>query len=149
MIKKYASAHWDGDIKTGKGTISTQSEALKDQPYGFNTRFEDKAGTNPEELIAAAHASCFTMALSLQLAEHGLEPHILDTKCTISLDKNDSGFSISKSYLEFTAKLDGADEATFKKALQAAKQGCPISKLLNCDIELNVTFTDGKASQAA
>lgn len=140
MINKYASAKWDGDIKTGKGLIFTESGAFDNQPYGFNTRFEDKKGTNPEELIAAAHASCFTMALSLQLAEHDIKPHVLETKCTVSLEKNDGGFSVTKSHLEFTAKLEGADEAQFRKALNAAKSGCPISKLLDCEITLDVKF---------
>ncbi len=142
MIKKHASATWEGSIKEGLGHITTESDVLKNQPYGFNHRFEGAAGTNPEELIAAAHAGCFTMALSLQLAEHGIDPQILNTKATVSLEKGDAGFSVTKSHLEFTAKLNGADETAFRKALDAAKTGCPISKLLNCDIELDVTFED-------
>ena len=143
MINKYASAKWNGDIKEGKGLISMQSGAFKDQPYGFNTRFEDKAGTNPEELIAASHASCFTMALSLQLGEHDIDltQHNLETKATVSLEKNDDGFEITKSHLEFTTNLGDADEAKFRDALNGAKEGCPISKVLNCEITLDISFT--------
>lgn len=144
MINKYASAKWQGDIKEGKGLIATQSGAFADQPYGFNTRFEDTKGTNPEELIAAAHASCFTMALSLQLAEHDIDPtnHELQTKATVSFKKNDDGFAITKSHLEFITKLGDADEDKFRSALNAAKEGCPISKVLNCNITLDVNFTE-------
>ena len=140
MINKFASAKWAGDVKSGKGFISTQSGVFANQPYGFTTRFEDETGTNPEELIAAAHASCFTMALSLQLAEHDIDPtqHELHTKATVSLDKNDDGFAITKSHLEFMTALNDSDEDKFRSALNAAKEGCPISKLFNCEITLEI-----------
>lgn len=141
-IKSSAHVIWEGSIKEGIGHITTKSKALEKQPYGFNTRFEDKPGTNPEELIAAAHSSCFTMALSKQLAENGIDPQKLETKCTVSLDQVEGGFAVSKSHLEFNANLNGADEDAFRKALQQAKEGCPISKLLDTEITLDITFTD-------
>jgi osmotically inducible protein OsmC len=136
MITKTASAKWQGTIKEGKGSISTESNAFQDQPYGFNTRFEDKAGTNPEELIAAAHASCFTMALSKELGDRDIHPEHLETKASITMEKDDSGFTITKSHLVLEAKLPGADENTFNEAAESAKKNCPISKLLNADITL-------------
>jgi len=141
-INKSANAVWKGSLKEGTGHISSQSTAFDNQPYGFNTRFEEKAGTNPEELIAAAHASCFTMALSKQLADNGIEPQKLETKCTVSLDQNDEGFAITKSHLEFTASLNGADEVAFRKALGEAKEGCPISKVLDTEITLDINLSE-------
>ena len=137
MIKKNGSAVWKGTLKEGKGTISTETGVLKDEPYGFNTRFEGKKGTNPEELIAAAHASCFSMAFSLVLGEHNLTPDEISTTATVSLEQKDGGFAITKSHLVMTAKIPGADEATFRKAAEAAKVGCPVSKLLNAEITLD------------
>lgn len=137
MMQKVGSAHWEGPIKEGKGTISTDSDALKTQPYGFNTRFEDQPGTNPEELIGAAHAACFSMALSLQLGEAGMTPESIDTKATVSLEKDDGGFSIPSIHLDLKAKIPGADQAKFEEAANAAKEGCPVSKLLNADITLS------------
>ena len=151
MINKHASAKWNGTIKEGKGSISMESGALEEQPYGFNTRFEDKKGTNPEELIAAAHASCFTMALSMILEKNGIDPtqHELETKCIISLDKEGEGFAIKKSHLIFETALNGADQEAFEQSLQQAKEGCPISKLLDTEITLEVKFKNSASSQAA
>ncbi|HCR79042.1 MAG TPA: OsmC family peroxiredoxin, partial [Alcanivorax sp.] len=104
-MNKFASAHWEGDIKKGKGTISTQSGALKEQPYGFNTRFEDEPGTNPEELIGAAHAGCFSMAFSLELGNAGYTADSIDTKAKVTLDKDGDGFSITKIHLDMNAKI--------------------------------------------
>jgi osmotically inducible protein OsmC len=142
-----ASVKWTGSLKEGKGHISTESGALKEQPYGFNTRFEDAPGTNPEELIAAAHASCFTMALSKELAENGIDPQTLNTDAVVTLDKKDGGFAVTKSKLVFNANLNGADEESFRKALQSAKENCPISKLLDTEIELEITLNE-KANAA-
>lgn len=139
-IHKKGQAHWEGDIKRGKGTISTESGALKQQPYGFNTRFEGKSGTNPEELIGAAHAGCFSMALSLMLGEEGYTPESIDTTANVSLDKVDGGFAITKIELTSTVKLPGIDEATFDKIINKAKAGCPVSQLLKAEITLQYTL---------
>ncbi|MDH1264846.1 OsmC family protein [Pseudomonas sp. GD03944] len=139
-MKKTASAHWQGGIKDGKGTISTQSGALKQSPYGFNTRFEDKPGTNPEELIGAAHAGCFSMALSKELGEAGMTAESIDTTAEVILDKVDGGFSISAVHLTLKAKIPGADRAAFEKAVETAKSGCPVSKVLNAEITLEATL---------
>lgn len=139
-INKTASAHWSGGLKDGKGTISTQSGVLQSQPYGFNTRFEGKPGTNPEELIGAAHAGCFTMALSMILGEAGLTATALDTKATVSLDQVEGGFEISKIHLELTGTVPGADQAKFEELAGKAKAGCPVSKLFKAEITLNVTL---------
>ncbi|AIA71030.1 OsmC family protein [Pectobacterium atrosepticum] len=136
-IHKKGQAHWEGDIKQGKGTVSTESGALQQQPYGFNTRFEGKPGTNPEELIGAAHAACFSMALSLMLGEEGHKPESIDTTADVSLDKVDGGFAITKIALHSTVKLPGIDEATFDKIIQKAKAGCPVSKVLKAEITLD------------
>ncbi|MBB1525031.1 OsmC family protein [Pectobacterium carotovorum subsp. carotovorum] len=135
-IHKKGQAHWEGDIKQGKGTVSTESGALQQQPYGFNTRFEGKPGTNPEELIGAAHAACFSMALSLMLGEEGHKPESIDTTADVSLDKVDGGFAITKIALHSTVKLPGIDEATFDSIIQKAKAGCPVSKVLKAEITL-------------
>ncbi len=137
MIKKKGSAVWQGTLKGGKGTVSTETGVVKDQPYGFNTRFEDKVGTNPEELIAAAHASCFSMALSVFLAEHGLTADSISTTATISLEQVDGDFTITRSHLDMTATVPGADEATFNKAAEGAKANCPVSRLLKAEITLD------------
>lgn len=139
-MKKTASAHWQGGIKDGKGTISTQSGALKDSPYGFNTRFEDKPGTNPEELIGAAHAGCFSMALSKELGEAGMTAESIDTQAQVTLDKFDGGFEISTVHLSLRAKIPGADRAAFEKAVETAKTGCPVSKVLNAAITLEAVL---------
>ncbi|MCA6954606.1 OsmC family peroxiredoxin [Pectobacterium polaris] len=135
-IHKKGQAHWEGDIKQGKGTVSTESGALQQQPYGFNTRFEGKPGTNPEELIGAAHAACFSMALSLMLGEEGHKPESIDTTADVSLDKVDGGFAITKIALHSTVKLPGIDEDTFDSIIQKAKAGCPVSKVLKAEITL-------------
>jgi len=136
-IKKTASAVWKGDLKTGKGEISTQSGALSSQPYGFNTRFEDKAGTNPEELIGAAHAGCFSMALSMILGEANLTADSIETKAEVSLEKGDGGFSITAIHLTTVARIPGASAAAFEEAANKAKAGCPVSKVLNAKITLD------------
>jgi osmotically inducible protein OsmC len=139
-IKKTASAHWQGGIKDGKGRISTQSGALKDQPYGFNTRFEDQPGTNPEELIGAAHAGCFSMALSKELEERGMLAESIDTQAEVWLEKEEGGFRISAVHLSLRARIPGADRNKFEEAVETAKTGCPVSKLLNAEISLQVTL---------
>ena len=137
IIKKSASAAWSGGLKDGKGSISTQSGVLDATQYGFNTRFENGPGTNPEELIGAAHAGCFTMALSGKLGEAGMTAKQLNTKATVSLEKVDGGFAITAVHLELVAQIPGADQAAFDKAAQDAKANCPVSKLLNATITLD------------
>lgn len=136
-IHKKGRAHWEGDIKRGKGTVSTESGALKEQPYGFNTRFEGAAGTNPEELIGAAHAACFSMALSLMLGEEGYTAESIDTVADVSLDKTDGGFAITKIALTSTVKVPNADSAKFDQIIQKAKAGCPVSQLMKAEITLD------------
>jgi len=136
-IHKKGQAHWEGDIKHGKGHISSESGALKDQPYGFNTRFEGKPGTNPEELIAAAHSACFSMALSLMLGEAGFTPDAIDTTADVSLDKVDAGFAITKVALHSQVSVSGIDAATFDGIIQKAKAGCPVSQVLKAEITLD------------
>jgi len=135
MVRK-ASAVWKGSLKDGKGTISSDSGVLSNTQYSFSTRFEDGKGTNPEELIAAAHAGCFTMALSAQLGNAGLTPDSLETTASLSLDKLDSGWTVTKIHLDVTARVPGADKAAFDKAAENAKAGCPISKLLKAEITM-------------
>lgn len=130
------SARYQGFGKDGKGQVSTQSGVLSDQPYGFATRFEDAPGTNPEELIAAAHASCFTMATSFALARAGHSDGTLETDCAVTLEKDGDGFKISKSALTLKATIAGIDEGEFFRIADEAKAGCPVSKLLNCEITL-------------
>ena len=139
-MKKTASANWQGGIKDGKGTISTQSGALKSAPYGFNTRFEDQPGTNPEELLGAAHAGCFSMALSKELGEAGMTAESIDTQAEVTLDKADGGFSITAVHLTLKARIPGADRAAFEKAVETAKNGCPVSKVLNAEITLEAVL---------
>jgi len=136
-MKRSASAMWNGDLKGGKGTISTDSGVLSNTQYSFATRFENGAGTNPEELIAAAHAGCFSMALSAQLAEAGLVAQSIHTKATVTLEKSDGGFAITEVHLALTAKIPGADQQAFETAAENAKSGCPVSKLLNAKITLD------------
>ncbi|WP_376874007.1 OsmC family protein [Albirhodobacter sp. R86504] len=138
MIKKSGTAKWTGDLKDGGGEISTQSGALTAQPYGFNTRFEDKSGTNPEELIAAAHASCFSMAFANMLSGAEITGVAIETQCVIVMDKTAAGFSILKSELTCTVKAD-ADEDDIREVAEAAKEGCPVSQLLNCEITLDLS----------
>jgi osmotically inducible protein OsmC len=135
MIRK-ASAVWNGDLKGGKGTISVPSGGLKDTPYSFRTRFEDENGVNPEELIAAAHASCFSMALSAQLGERGIVPESVSTEVEVTFEN----LTLTKSHLTVTVVAPGADRAKFEEAAAAAKAGCPISKVLNLEISLDATL---------
>ncbi|SFP69912.1 OsmC family protein [Tranquillimonas alkanivorans] len=137
MIKKHGSARWSGGLKDGKGHVSTQTGVLSDQPYGFNTRFEGEPGTNPEELIGAAHASCYSMALSMILEQHDLKADEISTKATVSLEQQGEGFAITKVHLDVTAKVPGADENAFLTAANAAKEGCPVSKLLTAEITMD------------
>ncbi|APE43611.1 OsmC family peroxiredoxin [Sulfitobacter alexandrii] len=136
-IKKSGSAKWSGDLKTGKGHVSTETGVLNDQPYGFNTRFEDGNGTNPEELIGAAHASCFSMALSMILGEHDLVADSIETKATVHLEQKDGGFHVPKVHLDVTASIPGASEEQFAEAAKTAKENCPISKLLTAEITMD------------
>ncbi len=140
-MKRTGSAHWSGGLKDGKGTVSTASGVLNNTQYSFATRFENGAGTNPEELLAAAHAGCFTMALSLQLEQAGMKAEALDTKATVTLDKVADGFGITQVDLELTAKIPGADKAKFETAAANAKAGCPVSKLFNTKITLVTHLT--------
>lgn len=137
MIKRTGSAVWNGSLKDGKGTVSTQSGVLKEAQYGYSSRFESGAGTNPEELIAAAHAGCFSMALSVQLGAAGLTPSRIATTATVSLDKVGDSFAIPAVHLDVVATIPGADQTAFETAAQAAKQNCPVSKLLNAQITMN------------
>lgn len=139
-IRRKASAEWRGGIKDGKGTITSGSGVLDQTQYSFGTRFEEGKGTNPEELIAAAHAGCFAMALSAQLGEAGLTAESIQTEATVTLDKQADGFAVTSSHLVLKAKIPGADQAAFDKAAQAAKAGCPISKLLKAEITLDATL---------
>src|SRR5690349_14987256 len=136
-MKRSASAMWNGDLKGGKGTISTDSGVLSNTQYSFSTRFENGVGTNPEELLAAAHAGCFTMALSAQLGEAGLTADSLETECTITFEKLSDGWAITESRLELKAKVPAASEEAFEKAVQNAKSGCPVSKLYKTNITLS------------
>jgi osmotically inducible protein OsmC len=136
-MKRKATAAWSGNLKDGRGTISTDSGVLSNTQYGFKSRFEEGPGTNPEELIAAAHAGCFTMALSAQLAEAGITADSLKTTATVTLDKVDNGFSISAVHLDLVANIPGVDRNAFDTAVNNAKIGCPVSKVLNATITLN------------
>ena len=138
-MQRTGSAHWHGGLKDGKGTVSTASGVLKDTPYSFAARFESGAGTNPEELLGAAHAGCFSMALSAQLDQVGLKAQSIDTKATVTLEKVDAGFAITAIHLDLTARIPGADKAKFETAANNAKAGCPVSKLFanNAKITLN------------
>ena len=136
-INRSGSAAWSGGLKDGKGTISTQSGALDAYPYGFATRFEGVPGSNPEELIAAAHASCFTMALSLILGEAGLTAEKMETSAVVTLEKLEDGFAVTASGLTLKATIPATDDATFQELASKAKANCPISKLLKADISLN------------
>jgi lipoyl-dependent peroxiredoxin len=135
-MKKTASAVWKGGLKDGKGSISTESGVLSNAPYGFNARFENGPGTNPEELIGAAHAGCFSMALSAQLGEAGMVAESINTTATVTLEKVEGGFSIPAVHLEVTAKIPGGDRQAFEAAANKAKTGCPVSKLLNAKITM-------------
>jgi osmotically inducible protein OsmC len=137
-----------GSLKEGKGTISSDSGVLSNTPYSFTTRFENAKGTNPEELIAAAHAGCFTMALSAQLGSAGITPESLETTASLSLDKLEAGWAITKIHLDVTARIPGADKAAFDKAAENAKAGCPVSKLLKAEITMTARLVGGQATSA-
>ena len=136
-MERKASAVWKGGLKDGKGTMSAPGGVLNNTGYSFTTRFENAPGTNPEELIAAAHAGCFSMALSAQLGTANLTPESISTTVTLSLDKLDSGWTITASHIDVVGKVPGADAATFQKYAEAAEKGCPVSKVLNAKISMN------------
>jgi osmotically inducible protein OsmC len=136
-MQRKASAQWRGGLKDGKGTVSTGSGALQSKPYSFTTRFENEPGTNPEELIAAAHAGCFSMALSGQLGGAGLTADSIDTTATVTMDKLDAGWTVTKVHLEVRAKVPNGDAAKFEQAANNAKAGCPISRLLKAEITMD------------
>ena len=136
-MKRQATAEWRGDLKTGKGSLTTDSGALSNTPYSFTTRFESEKGTNPEELIAAAHSGCFTMALSAELGKAGLTAESLRTTATVSLEKQAGGWEVGESHLELVAKIPGASEEAFRQAAETAEKNCPISKLLNAKITMD------------
>lgn len=141
-MKKTASAHWSGSIKEGQGSISTETGTLHEAPFGFKSRFEDGPGTNPEELIGAAHAGCYSMALSLGLGEAGLTADRIDTIATVTLEKAGDGFAITAVHLRCTATVPGADKTTFERIAEATKLGCPVSKVLKATITLDATLTE-------
>jgi osmotically inducible protein OsmC len=147
MVRK-ASAVWKGSLKEGKGTISSDSGVLSNTPYSFSTRFENAKGTNPEELIAAAHAGCFTMALSAQLGNAGITPESLETTASLTLDKLDAGWTVTKIHLDVSARIPGGDKAAFDKAAENAKAGCPISRLLKAEITMTARLVGGQATSA-
>lgn len=136
-MQRKASAVWQGNLKSGKGTISTESGTLKQTQYSFSTRFENSVGTNPEELIAAAHAGCFTMALSNELGNVGITADKLETTATVTLEKVADGFAITKSHLDLIAHIPGADKGKFDAAVKAAEKGCPVSKLFKAEISVS------------
>ncbi|MFZ0588888.1 MAG: OsmC family protein [Bryobacteraceae bacterium] len=148
-MKRTASAQWTGDLTTGGGTLSTATGVLSSTPYSYKSRFEQGSGTNPEELLAAAHAGCFTMALSLALGQAGMKPQSLETTCTITLEKRGEGFSITQSHLDLKAKVPGASKEAFENAVQQAKTNCPVSKLFSTEITLNSTLESQQSSEAA
>jgi len=139
-MQRQASAVWDGSLRDGSGTLTTESKTLDATQYSFATRFEDGVGTNPEELIAAAHAGCFSMDLSSRLGKAGLGPQHIDTHATLTLEKVDSGFSITAIVLEVKAKLQNPDQVKFDEAVDQAKKGCPVSKVLRADISVRASL---------
>jgi osmotically inducible protein OsmC len=136
-MERRATAVWQGGLKDGQGTLTTESKVLSNTPYSFGTRFEGSPGTNPEELLGAAHAGCFSMALSLQLGEAGIRPERIETRATITFEKLESGFTITRSHLDVAVRAPGADPARFDTAAQKAKSGCPLSKVLRAEISMN------------
>ena len=141
-MKRTASAVWSGDLKSGQGKISTESGTLKETQYSFGTRFENGVGTNPEELIAAAHAGCFSMAFAAELGRAGFTPDTIHTTATITMDKTDAGFTVTESHLNMTAKVPGIDQPQFNAIANGAKAGCPISRLLNAKVSLDATLEE-------
>jgi osmotically inducible protein OsmC len=147
MIRK-ASAVWKGSLKDGKGAVSTDSGVLSNTQYSFSTRFENGRGTNPEELIAAAHAACFTMALSAQLGGANLTPESLETSAALTMEKLDAGWTVTKIHLDVTGRVPGADDAAFQKAAGDAKAGCPISRLLKAEITMTARLATERSTGA-
>jgi osmotically inducible protein OsmC len=139
-MKRKGSAVWKGGLKDGKGTVSTDSGVLSNTQYSFSTRFEDGKGTNPEELIAAAHAGCFSMALSAQLGNAGMTAESIATTATVNLEKTDAGFTITAVHLDVKAKIPGADKTAFETAANNAKAGCPVSRVLNATITMDAAL---------
>ena len=135
-MERRATAVWQGGLKDGKGTLTTESKALSAIPYSFGTRFEGVPGTNPEELLGAAHAGCFSMALSMMLGEAGIKPERIETKATVTFEKLETGFTITRVHLDVGVKAPGADRAKFEEAAQKAKAGCPLSKVLKAAISM-------------
>jgi len=140
-MKRKASAVWRGGLKDGKGNISSESGGLKETQYSFSTRFENGIGTNPEELVAAAHAGCFSMAFSAELGKAGITPESIRTTATITMDKTDAGWTITESHLDVAAKIPGVDPTKFTSAANAAKAGCPISRLLKANVTMDAKLT--------
>lgn len=147
MIRR-ASAVWNGPLKTGTGKISTESGVLSNANYSFSTRFENGKGTNPEELIAAAHAGCFTMALSAQLGNANMMPETLETQATLTMEKLDAGWTVTKIHLDVNAKVPNADQAAFDKCAEAAEKGCPISRLLKAEITMTAHLNADRSASA-
>ena len=141
-MKRKASAVWRGGLKDGKGTISSDSGVLKETQYSFSTRFENGIGTNPEELIAAAHAGCFSMAFSAELGKAGITPESIHTTATITMDKTDAGWTVTESHLDVAARVPGVDPAKFTAAANAAKAGCPISRLLKANVTMDAKLEE-------
>ena len=139
-MQKWGKAVWTGNIKAGQGLISSQTGVLKDAPYGFASRFEDGPGSNPEELLGAAHAACFTMALSLMLGNNHLTADRIETRADVTLAKDGEGFSITKVHLTTKAKIPGTDQAKFAEIAKQAKEGCPVSKVLKAEITMDATL---------
>jgi osmotically inducible protein OsmC len=136
-MERKATAVWQGGLRDGQGTLTTESKILSNTPYSFGTRFESSPGTNPEELLGAAHAGCFSMALSAQLGEAGIKPERIETKASVTLEKLEAGFTITHVHLDVAVKAPGADRAKFEAAAQKAKTGCPLSKVLKADISMD------------
>lgn len=141
-MERKASAVWQGGLKDGKGTLTTESKVLSNTPYSYSTRFEGSPGTNPEELLGAAHAGCFTMALSAQLAEAGIKSERIETKATITFEKLDTGFTITRSHLDVSVRAPGAERTRFDQAAEKAKTGCPMSKVLKAEISMEARLVD-------
>lgn len=139
-MNRKASATWRGGLRDGKGTLTSPSGVLENTPYSFSTRFEESKGTNPEELIAAAHAGCFSMALSMMLGEAGITPEQIDTSATVALEKSGDGFAITTVHLEVRVRAPGANQAAFEAAAGKAKDGCPVSKVLNTRISMDASL---------
>lgn len=141
-MERKATAVWQGGLKDGNGTLTTESKVLSNTPYSYSTRFEGSPGTNPEELLGAAHAGCFTMALSAQLAELGIKSERIETKATITFEKLDTGFTITRSHLDVSVRAPGAERARFDQAAEKAKTGCPMSKVLRAEISMDARLVD-------